>query len=133
MRVVADEAFRFFYNHVPISVTEGEIIESDVAVFLLNTAAAVRPDDEDSRTLAEELGLTATDAIDVSDGSDGSRPSAPDADADGLDIDAPVKAVLAWAGTDPDRATQALELERAKAEPRSTLVAQLEKAATAGT
>ncbi|MEU9245871.1 hypothetical protein [Streptomyces sp. NPDC048385] len=137
MRVVANEAFRFFYNHVPINVAEGEAIDSDAAVFLLNTAAAVRPDDEDAQALAEELGLDVAD-----DGQeqkltppppgngDGGSPSTPPPDA--LDIDASVKVVLAWVGTAPARAAQALELERAKPEPRSTLVAQLEKTAAAG-
>ncbi|MEU9149208.1 hypothetical protein AB0D59_01310 [Streptomyces sp. NPDC048417] len=140
MRVVANEAFTFFYNHVPINVAEGEPIDSDVAVFLLNTRAAVRPDDEDAQALAEELGLNVTD-----DGQEQEPnlppppppgtgdPNVPDPpQTNQLDIDASVKVVLAWVGTDPARAAQALELEQAKPEPRSTLVTQLEKTAAAG-
>ncbi|MGW4728853.1 hypothetical protein ACWEQC_06680 [Streptomyces shenzhenensis] len=141
MRVVANEAFRFFYNHVPINVVEGEAVDSDVAVFLLNSRAAVRPDDEDAQALAEELGLDVADVADVGQkqeltpppppgSGDGGSPSTPPSDK--LDIDASVKVVLAWVGTDQARAAQALELEQAKPEPRSTLVAQLGKTAAAG-
>ncbi|MER7930485.1 hypothetical protein ABTY96_46505 [Streptomyces sp. NPDC096057] len=138
MRVVANEAFRFFYNHVPINVAEGEAIDSDAAVFLLNTRAAVRPDDEDAQALAEELGLD--DAADGQEAGLLTPPPPPAGNGDGppppppdqLNIDAPVKDVLDWAGTDPARAAQALELEKAKPQPRSTLVAQLEKTAAPG-
>ena len=123
MRVVANEAFRFFYNHVPIHVAAGEVIDSDVAVFLLNTRAAVRPDDEDARALAEELGL------DVPDDGQEQELTPPPPPPDELNIDAPVKDVLDWVGTDPARAAQALALENAKPQPRSTLVTQLEKTA----
>ncbi|MBK3572591.1 hypothetical protein JHN63_01880 [Streptomyces sp. MBT65] len=125
MRVVAKEAFRFFYNHVPIDVSEGEAVDSDVAVFLLNTRAAVRPDDEDARALAEELGL------DVADDGQEQQLATPPPPPVELNIDAPVKDVLDWVGADPARAAQVLELEKAKPQPRSTLIVQLEKTAAA--
>lgn len=43
--------------------------------------------------------------------------------------DGTVEAVLAWVGDDPERAQRALDYERAKPTPRTTLVAELEKQA----
>lgn len=41
--------------------------------------------------------------------------------------DGPAKDVLAWVGDDSDRAVAALEVEEARDQPRTTLVAALEK------
>jgi hypothetical protein len=132
MRVIANEAFRFFYNHVPINVTEGEAIDSDVAVFLLTTRAAVRPDDEDAETLAAELGLDVTDDDQEQEpttppGGNGTPPTQPDE----LDIEASVADVLKWVGEDTERAAEALRQEQEKAKPRTTLVTHLTKIAEA--
>lgn len=121
MRVVAIEAFRFFYNHVPVDVAKGDVIDSDAAVYLLNAGAQVRPDDEDAEALAAELATP----------EGGSQDTQPGPPAE-LDIDANAADVLAWVGDDPERAEEALASEQAKDKPRSTLVKQLEKLADAG-
>ncbi|MGI5408727.1 hypothetical protein ACQEV9_18275 [Streptomyces chartreusis] len=121
MRVVVREAFTAYINMQPEDFTPGQKIKGDTAVTLLRSGAAVDPDDDDAADLAEQLhGDT-----------DGQGPE-PDPDPDPpqeLSPDAPVKEVLAWVGDDPDRASEALELEQAKDQPRSTLVKQLEKIA----
>jgi hypothetical protein len=119
VRVVAKEAFRFFYNHVPVDVAKGDVIDSDAAVYLLNAGALVRPDDEDAESLAAGLAAPLGDSAD---------PPGPPAE---LDITASAGDVLAWVGDDPERAAEALAAETAKDKPRSTLVKQLEKIAPA--
>lgn len=117
MRVVASEAFRFFYNHVPVDVAKGDVIDSDAAVYLLNAGAQVRPDDEDAEALAAALAAP-----------EGGLDEAPEPPGE-LDIDATAADVLDWVGDDPERASEALAAEQAKDKPRSTLVKQLEKLA----
>lgn len=147
MRVVAEEAFRFFYNHVPIDVAEGEAIDSDAAAFLLNRrSASVRPDDEDAEALLAQLredggqeqeteppppppGSSPTGLGNQQDPGSGQTAPPPGGE---LDIDASVKDVLAWVGEDAERADEAKRLEEAKDKPRSTLVKELAKIADPG-
>lgn len=51
----------------------------------------------------------------------------PGADSGDQVPDGPAKDVLAWVGDDSDRAVAALEAEEARDQPRTTLVAALEK------
>lgn len=54
--------------------------------------------------------------------------AAPDVGAtDGGVPDGPVAEIVAWVDSDPDRAALALDAERARPEPRVTLVAKLEE------
>lgn len=54
---------------------------------------------------------------------------AEDADGDGVP-DGTANQILAWVNNEPERAAAALEAERAKAEPRTSLIAKLEKLAS---
>lgn len=122
MRVVAIEAFRFFYNHVPVDVAKGDVIDSDAAVFLLTAGASVRPDDDDAQTEYERLDLVRGEMV------LGDQATADDAGG-ALNVEANATVVLTWVGEDPERAAEALDAELAKDRPRSTLVKQLEKLA----
>lgn len=53
---------------------------------------------------------------------------AEDSDGDGVP-DGTANQVMAWVNSDPERAAAALEAEKAKAEPRTSLIAKLEKLA----
>ncbi|MEU8555964.1 hypothetical protein AB0C80_18510 [Streptomyces anthocyanicus] len=140
MRVVVREAFRAYINMQPEDFTVGQKIKGDTAVRLLRSGAAVEPDDDAARELTEQLRGDEDDGQEqepdppheppsggTGDGPAHPEPSTPPAPSH----DAPVKDLLAWVGEDPARAQEVLELERAKDQPRSTLVKQLEKIATA--
>ncbi|MFE9684178.1 hypothetical protein [Streptomyces sp. NPDC006285] len=127
MRVVVREAFSAYINHQPEDFHAGQKIKGDTAVLLLQRRAAVDPEDDEAREL-DALYTGSNDTPDDGDGDDGKKEPAPSGD---LDIDAPVADVLAWVGENQERASQALELEKAKSAPRSTLVKALEKTAAA--
>lgn len=138
MRVVVREAFKAYINHQPETFEPGQTIKGDTAVYLLRNHAAVDPVDDEAAELAAEL--AEEDQDEDGDGKEPDPPHSPPAastDPGGgpppppseMDIDGPVKDVLAWVGDDPDRAREALQAEQAKEQPRSTLVKQLEKTA----
>ncbi|MFF9279516.1 hypothetical protein [Streptomyces griseosporeus] len=128
MRVVVRQAFKAYIHMQPEDFTPGQTIKGDTAAHLLRAGAAVDPDDDDARALAEQL--HADD--DQAHGQDeGQGPKGTDGPEDELDINASVPDILTWVGDDPERAAEALRLEQAKDKPRSTLVTQLTKTAEA--
>ncbi|MFF2522238.1 hypothetical protein [Streptomyces liangshanensis] len=111
MRVVVTRPFTAYLNMQPERFTTGQKIKGTTALYLLQSGADVSPDDEEAQRAAA---ASTTEEP-------GAQPP-PE-----LDPDATVDAILAWVGEDQERAVEALEAERDKASPRSTLVKQLEK------
>ncbi|MFI1723936.1 hypothetical protein [Streptomyces sp. NPDC020489] len=118
MRVVVREAFKAYINSQPEDFTVGQTIKGDTAAHMLRTGAAVDPDDDDARTLAQQVRGDDTE--------EQKQPEVPPG-ATELDVDGSVADVLDWVDGDADRAAEALALEQAKDKPRSTLVTQLAK------
>lgn len=147
MRVVVREAFKAYINMQPEDFQPGQTIKGDTAVQLLRSGAAVDPDDDAARDLAEQLHGNEGDGQEQDDGQQEPdpphQPPAPSGDPDSgpahpdpstppaPPLDAPVKDLLAWVGEDPARAREVLAAEEAKDQPRSTLVKQLQKIADA--
>jgi hypothetical protein len=102
VRVVVNEDMKVFHGHMPVALRKGQEVKGSLAAMLLEQAS------------------TRVSRVDA-------EPEAPPAE---LDITAVAADVLAWVGSDPDRAATALEAENAKGESaRSTLVAALKKLA----
>lgn len=120
MRVVAEEAFTFFYNHAPVTVAEGDTIESDIAVFLLRSGCAVRPDDDEAEQVLAEAGRP-------DPGDDAAQP-APDDNVDPDAVpDGTIEVILEWVGDDADRARAARDAETADGgKNRPRLLARLD-------
>jgi len=118
MRVKVLEASRPYYNYGIVNLAEGEEVKGGLALFLLETGANVEPVDDDAKAWRP------ADPGEPEEAEEGD-----DAPPEELDIDATAAEVLAWVGDDPERAAEALEAERAKDKPRSTLVKSLEKLA----
>jgi len=118
MRVKVLEASRPYYNYGIVNLAEGEEVKGGLALFLLETGANVEPVDDDAKAWRP-----------ADPGESGEAEEGDDAPPLELDIDASAAVVLAWVGDDPERAAEALEAERAKDKPRSTLVKSLEKLA----
>lgn len=97
MRVVATEPFNTYYQGVFVRVAQDDVLDGDIAAFLLAGGSPVRADE---------------------------TPAPPPADAV---PDGSAKDVLDWVGSDPGRALAAAEAERARDKPRSTLLADLDK------
>lgn len=110
MRVEVTEAFTAYLNMQPERFAVGDQIKGSVAVYLMDTAAPVKPIDDDAVAYAA-----------------GEPDAEPPAE---LDIAGTANEILAWVNDDPERARQALEAEQAKGDAaRSTLVKSLEKIA----
>lgn len=122
MRVKVTEAGRAYYNYGIVELAEGQELDGELALYLLTVGAGVAPDDEAARSELERLETVRSGVQQEAE----AEPPAPPAE---LDIDAKADDVLAWVGDNPARAAEALELERAKEKPRSTLVKQLAKLA----
>jgi hypothetical protein len=103
MRVVATEGFNTYYEGVPLRVEQGDVLDGEIAGFLLAGGSAVSPVQEDA----------------------GPHPDT----AEGAVPDGSAKDVLDWVDNDPDKAKSAAEAERVRDKPRSTLLADLDKIA----
>lgn len=101
MAVVLTEPYRTNWQHVPLSLAEGEVVPGgELANYLLATGAPVKEvdpvKDVDDRT------------------SDDGVPGGSTAE------------VLAWVGDDPGKAAQALAVEQGRSRPRSRLMETLQ-------
>jgi hypothetical protein len=104
MRVKANSSFTYFYDMVPYQAAAGEEFDGLAARHLLATNADVTSLDEEPAAESEQA-----------------------AAVDGLDISAKISDVLAWVGSDEDRAVEAHAAEEAKGDKaRPRLLAQLE-------
>lgn len=132
MRVVATEPFTTYYQGVCASIQAGQVLEGEIAAYLLEGGSAVEPvsggtlppprDDDDSVPVNISPGgyMPASDSGPVDETEADQQPAAGD-----LDITGSIQQVLAWVDGDPDRATEAADAEAAKDKPRSTLLAKL--------
>ena len=103
MAVVVTEAHRPYWRYQVHDLAAGqEIPAGEFADFLIASGAPVE-------TVSEAAGEVDPDAVPDGSGKD----------------------VLGWVGDDPARAARALEAESGREAPRKTLVAALEKLATA--
>jgi hypothetical protein len=112
MRAKVLENIAPYWNYGIHPLKKDDEVTGELAAYLVSTHSPVEPVDDEARALLEAP-------------QEGSAPPAE------LDIDGTAADVLAWVGEDPDRAEEALAAEQAKDKPRSTLVKQLEKLATA--
>ncbi|MFJ8208100.1 hypothetical protein [Streptomyces sp. NPDC096033] len=112
MRVRVLDNCSAYFNHGIVLLGQGEHVKGELALHLLRTGANVDPLDDDAK--AAYSGNAASEG-----------PAEVSEDSTSADI-------LAWVGQDPDRAAEALAAEQGREKPRSTLVKQLEKLASAG-
>jgi hypothetical protein len=110
---------------VNISFTAASAAEANAAIAALNAPVGAQVNAQITDTLVSGV---------VDDGGNVAEP-APDAPPPAETPpeqqvepvpDGTIDEVMAWVGTDPARARQALDAENAKPSPRSTLVSQLE-------
>jgi len=113
MRAKVLESITPYWNYGIHPLVKGEEVSGDLAAYLVSTHSPVEPLDDEARALLEP---------------EQDAPKEPPAE---LDIDGTAADVLAWVGEDRERAAVALAAEQAKDKPRSTLVKQLEKLASA--
>jgi hypothetical protein len=123
MRVRMLQATTAYWNYEVRAFGEGDVLDGELALYLLTVDAPVVPDDDDARTELERLSIVRSEMAE-----EAGREEPSEAPAE-LDIDAKADNVLVWVGEDPARAAEALAAEQAKDKPRSTLVKQLAKLA----
>lgn len=120
MRVTADEKLRIFYNHVPVDIAEGEELDGDFAVFLLERRAPVTPVDDEAHAHLHAL-------------TSGDEPTAGADHPPSLGVpEGTVDEIMEWVGDDPAKALRALEAETA-GKARKSLIGKLEKLLEAAT
>jgi hypothetical protein len=123
MRVRMLKAAKAYWNYAVTDFPAGEEFDGDLACHLAantepGTVEVLEADPEPEPEVAEE-------PEEDPESEDGD----PEPDGDLFPIDGTAAEVLAWVGDDLERAAVALEVERERDKPRSTLVKQLEKLA----
>lgn len=121
MRVRADRDFRTYVGGVLLRASAGSEFGGAAARAMLDTRCPVtRLDEEPKSPEAEPEALVADEPVEEPE---------PETDpvgekSDGVP-DGNVGEILDWVDDDPDRARRALDAERAREHPRSTLIKQL--------
>lgn len=116
MRVRADRDFRTYVGGVLLRASAGSVWEGAAARAMLETRCPVSQLDEPEAPAVEP----------EADGEPEEAQSAAEPEAPAEEVpDGNVGDLLDWVDGDPDRAKRALEAERAREHPRSTLVKQL--------
>lgn len=104
MRVVVTASFTTYYQGVVASYDAGTVLDGELAAYLLQGGSAVKPIDDQEADAAT---------------------------APVLDISGTAAQILDWVGGDPGRAREAAAAEASRDKPRSTLLAELNKTASA--